>query len=209
MVSSAMPSSSSTFRNSPMCMSCSTMPQVYSSASGYCSLHQAMRSSLTCVRKCMRVPLHHTNQGLSAASARSMKLMASGDGLVVDGLHALLGERAGVLDGAVGGGSDHAAGAELLAEGAAVGQHHVARIVLVLRFLLGVEVVEVAVELVEAVVGGQVLVAVAEVVLAELTGHVAVVFEDARDGRVLHAACPVRRRAGRPWKGRCGRRSGP
>jgi hypothetical protein len=40
----------------------------------------------------------------------------------------------------------------------------------VLRLLLGVEVVQVAEELVEAVVGGQVLVAVAQVVLAELAG---------------------------------------
>jgi hypothetical protein len=46
-----------------------------------------------------------------------------------------------------------------------------------LRLLLGVQVVEVAEELVEAVVGRQVLVAVAEVVLAELAGHVAVRLE--------------------------------
>jgi hypothetical protein len=41
-------------------------------------------------------------------------------------------------------------------------------IVFVVRLLLGVEVVEVAEELIEAVHGRQVLVAVAEVVLAEL-----------------------------------------
>ena len=42
-----------------------------------------------------------------------------------------------------------------------------------LRLLLGVEVVEVAEELVEAVVGRQIFVAVAEMVLAELAGRVA------------------------------------
>jgi hypothetical protein len=65
----------------------------------------------------MRVPLHHTNQGLPASARSLMKSMATADGLVVDGLHALLGQRAGVLDGAVGGGSDHAAGAEGFGEG--------------------------------------------------------------------------------------------
>ncbi len=47
--------------------------------------------------------------------------------------------------------------------------------------------VEVAVELVEAVDGRQVLVAVAQVVLAELTGGVAVVLQQLGDGRVLVA----------------------
>ena len=47
------------------------------------------------------------------------------------------------------------------------------RVVRVLRLLLGVQVVEVAEELVEAVGGRQELVLVAEVVLAELAGGVA------------------------------------
>jgi hypothetical protein len=47
-------------------------------------------------------------------------------------------------------------------------QDHVAGVVLVLRLFLGVEVVEVAEEDVEAVIGRQVLVAITEVVLAEL-----------------------------------------
>jgi hypothetical protein len=81
---------------------------------------------------------------------------------------------------------DHAARAELVAEGFAVGHHHVVRVVLVLRLFLGVQVVEVAEELVEAVVGRQVLVAVTEVVLAELASGVALVLEQAGDGRVFH-----------------------
>ena len=62
-------------------------------------------------------------------------------------------------------------------------------IVGVLRLLLGIEVVEVAEELVESVGGRQHLVAVAEVVLAELAGHVALRLEQRGDGRVflLHA----------------------
>ena len=103
--------------------------------------------------------------------------------LVVDGLHALARERAGVLDllRAVGlrPAVDHAARAEALLEGRVLG------VVLVLGLLLGVQVVEVAEELVEAVVGGQVLVEVAEVVLAELGGRVALGLEQLGDGRVL------------------------
>ena len=49
----------------------------------------------------------------------------------------------------------------------------VARVVLVLRLFLGVQVVQVAEELVEAVHRGQVLIAIAEMVLPELARHVA------------------------------------
>ena len=57
------------------------------------------------------------------------------------------------------------------------------RIVVVhLRLFLGIEVVEVAEELVEAVIGRQHVVEVAEVVLAELAGGVALVLERAGDG---------------------------
>ena len=73
----------------------------------------------------------------------------------------------------------HAARAELALE------RRVLRVVGVLRLLLGVEVVEVAEELVEAVHRRQVLVAVAEVVLAELAGGVAQRLEQLGDGRVL------------------------
>ena len=64
-----------------------------------------------------------------------------------------------------------------------------ARIVGILRFLLGVEVIEVAEELVEAVVRRQHVVAVAEMVLAELAGHIAQRLQEIRNGRIflLHA----------------------
>ena len=79
---------------------------------------------------------------------------------------------------------EDAARAEPLAEvGEVVGR----RVVAQLWLLLGVEVVEVAEELVEAVDGRQVLVAVAEVVLAELAGRIAERLEQLGDGRILGA----------------------
>jgi hypothetical protein len=127
--------------------------------------------------------------------------------LVVDGLHPLLGQRAGVLDplpadpapaGLVGvvvvlGGPavQHPAGPEPLPE---VGEVLGGRVVGRLRVLLGVQVVEVAEELVEAVHGRQVLVLVAEVVLAELTGGIAQRLEQLGDGRVLGLQPDRRRR---------------
>ena len=111
------------------------------------------------------------------------EVLGGGDRFVVDGLHALLGQRAGVLDGlaalAVGLALEHAARAEFLPE-----LPGSLRIVHVLRLLLGVEVIEAAEELVEAVHRGQMLVAVALVVLAELAGGVALALEDRGHGDV-------------------------
>src|SRR3546814_805366 len=101
-----------------------------------------------------------------------------GGGFVVDRFHPLSAQRAGILDLAIGRGLDDATRAILFAEG------RILRVVAVLRLLLGVEVIEVAEELVEAVRGRQELVAVAEVVLAELPGGVAELLERGRDGHV-------------------------
>ena len=51
-----------------------------------------------CVRKCMWVVLSQQNKGLSASCWRLMKSFAALDEVVVAGLHALAGQRAGVLD---------------------------------------------------------------------------------------------------------------
>jgi hypothetical protein len=59
------------------------------------------------------------------------------------------------------------------------------RVVELLGLFLGVEVIEVAVELVEPVHGRQELVAVAQVVLAELPGRIAKGFEDLGQRRVF------------------------
>ena len=122
----------------------------------------------------MCVVLNHTKNGVVRPPWRRMKPQRRSSELVVDGLHPLLGQRAGVLDAlgavAVRPGVQDAARAEVLAE---VREVLVGRVVVELGLLLGVEVVEVAEELVEAVHGRQELVAVAEVVLAELAGGVA------------------------------------
>ena len=100
------------------------------------------------------------------------ELLGTRGGFDVDGFHALGGQGPGVLDLAVGEGMQHAARAEVL---------HV-RIVGVLgpvrplRFFLGIEVVQVAEKFVEAVLGRQVFILVAEVVLAELPRSVALFF---------------------------------
>src|SRR5215470_845695 len=103
-----------------------------------------------------------------------------GEDLLVDGGHACPGERAGVVDLltalAVRPGVKDAAGSVLLPEVRILG------VVVALWLLLGVEVIEVAEELVEAVHGGQVLVAVAQVILAELAGDVSLLLEQIGDG---------------------------
>src|SRR5262249_61032582 len=103
--------------------------------------------------------------------------------LVVDGLHSLPGERAGVLDGLLadlaearidcriipvcGFGLEHAPRTKPFFE------CRVLRIVGMLRLLFGVKMIEIAEELVEPVRGWQEFIAVAEMVLSELAGGVA------------------------------------
>ena len=118
------------------------------------------------------------------------ELGAAVEELLVGRLHAFLGQRPGVdaillahrAEARVGlatvgigrNAIEQAARAELRAEG------RILRIIGVFRLFLGVEVIEVAVELVEAVHGGQEIVAVAEMVLAELAARVPVVLEEIR-----------------------------
>src|SRR5262249_45612438 len=103
--------------------------------------------------------------------------------LLVDGFHALGVQRSRVLDllRAVGirPAVKHAARAELLFE------LRVLRIVGILRLLFGVQVIEVAEEFVEAVRRRQELVAIAEVILAELPGGVSQRLQDLGDGRIF------------------------
>ena len=121
---------------------------------------------------------------------------AVGD-VVVDRLHALLGQRAGILahlladlaeariDGRIvlvrGRAVQDAARAELETERRVLG------IVGQFRLFLGVEMVEVAVEFIEAVDRRQELVAVTQVVLAELAGGVALHLEQFGDRRIFLA----------------------
>src|SRR5262249_61345889 len=109
--------------------------------------------------------------------------------------HSLFSERSGVLDGlfadlakaridggiiSVGGFAlEDTARAELRLE------RRVLRIVLTLRLLLGIEVIEIAEELIEPVYGRQKFVAVAEMVLSELASGVTEWFQGLGDGDVL------------------------
>ena len=107
--------------------------------------------------------------------------------LVVDGFHPLGVQRSGVLDHLLTDGAKLRVvrfGGDLVGrpalENSARKRHFVqprelvlVRVVELLRLLLGVEVIQVAEELVESVHCRQVLVEIAEVVLAELAGRVA------------------------------------
>jgi hypothetical protein len=143
------------------------------------------------------------------------EVLGRGDELVVAGLHPLLGQRPGVLDPlpadpapprllgrVVGIGRPAAQHAARTVPGPELGELRRVRVVRELRFLLRVEVVEVAEELVEPVHRRQELVAVAEVVLAELPGGVAVVLQQLGDRRVLHLQSD--RRPGDAYLGQAG-----
>jgi hypothetical protein len=97
---------------------------------------------------------------------------------------------------------EHAARPELLLE------LRIFWIVRVLRFLLGVQVIEIAEELVEAVRGRKKLVAVAEVVLSELAADVAERLEKRRRWSDLPVEARGRRPGDRPWSTRCGLATG-
>lgn len=114
---------------------------------------------------------------------------------VVDRLHPYLGQRAGVLDFLP---ADAAPprlvrGIVLVCrpamEDAALAHRHaetrVLRVVRVLRLLFGVQVVEIAEEFIESVDGGEELVKISHVVLAELAGRIPQGLEEIRDRRVF------------------------
>ena len=108
---------------------------------------------------------------------------------VVDGFHALLGQRTGILDLlpalAVRPAVQHAPGSEPLLE------CRVLRIVRIFGFFLGIQVIEIAEELVEAVHRRQEFVLVAQMVLAELAGGVAQRLQQFRDGRVFRPKADI------------------
>ncbi len=151
-----------------------------------------------------RVP--PAEEWLAVAVGLLDELEARVEELLVDRLHPLGRQRTGVLDllraVRIGPGMQDAARTILLLELGIFG------IVRVLRLLLRVQVVEVAEELIEAVRGGQELVAVAQVVLAELAGDVAERLEDFGDRRVFGLEAQVRARAAPLWLGRCGSATG-
>jgi len=98
------------------------------------------------------------------------EILGAGLDFVVNGLHPFLRQRPGVFDFAVGSGVDHAPGTVFLLELGVLG------IIRLLRFFFSVEVIEVAVELVKAMVGWQVLVPVSQMVLAKLARGITHIF---------------------------------
>ena len=135
----------------------------------------------------MRVRVEPAEERLACALLPLHEVDGRGGGLVVDRFHPLLGQRAGVLDGLLADLAEPRIDRGIVAIGRLALQHaaraelgtvgRILRVVGQFRFFLGVEVIEVAEELVEAVHGRQRLVAVADVVLAELPGGVAEVLE--------------------------------
>ena len=105
------------------------------------------------------------------------KVHAGGQELIVGSLHPLTSHRSGVYDRSAGGGLDHSTRTVFLMES------RILRIVVGLGLFLGVQVVKVAVEFVKTVSRGQMLVAVAEVVLSELAGDVPLLLEQIGHGR--------------------------
>ena len=99
--------------------------------------------------------------------------------LFVHGLHAFRREWSGIFDFPASRGFDHAAWSETLAK------LRVLWVVRIFGFFLGIEMVEVAKELIKAVRSWQKLVFVAEVVLAELTCGIAKRLENFCDTRVF------------------------
>ena len=115
---------------------------------------------------------------------------------VVDGFHPLLRQRPGVLDASVRKAVDHPTRAKPLLE------LRVLRVIGILGLFFGIEVVEVAKELVETVVCWQVLVLVAKMVFPELAGGIAMRLEQLGDGGVFRLQADVG--SGHPYLGQTG-----
>ena len=101
--------------------------------------------------------------------------------LLIDGFHALSAQGTGVFDQAIGLGTDYPPGSIALPEFRVLG------VEVSLGLLLGIHVVQVAEKFIEAVGGGQVLILVAQVILAKLPGGIAHGLDQLGDGRVLVA----------------------
>ena len=107
------------------------------------------------------------------------EIRSRGKGFLVHRFHALFGQRTRVFNAAAGSRFDDAARSELLLEFRIFG------VIRVLRFFLGVQVIEVAEELVEAVIGRQMFIQIAQMVLPELSGHVSLRLQQFGNRRIL------------------------
>ena len=127
-------------------------------------------------------------EGLPRRHRIADEALGFGHKFIIGGFHPLAGERSGALDPlgaiAIGPAMQHTAGGEALAE---IGKLGIILLGVIAQFrlFLGIEVVEVAEELIKAVHRRQMLVAIAEVVLAELARAVALGLEQLGDGGVF------------------------
>jgi hypothetical protein len=131
----------------------------------------------------------------------------------LDGRHAFTGQRTGVFDGLLADPAETFILGRIVHVGGLTVQNTtrheepfhegiVPGILGLLGLLLGVQVVQVAVELVEAMHGREELVAVAQMVLPNLGGHVTLRFEQVGQGRIL--GLNALQSAGHPHRGQAG-----
>ena len=142
----------------------------------------------------MRVVLNQQKNGLPACACRLMKSMAAAvvSSSIVSIRFLVSGPVSSIVclptlpkRGSTVGSSRSVALHRITPRGPNFAELRVLRDSPVFRLLLGIEVIEVAEELVEAVYGRQKFVAVAEMVLAELAGGVAERLEQLGDGGVF------------------------
>ena len=107
------------------------------------------------------------------------KLLGAVEKFEIHRLHALFIKRPRIRHAAVGEAMHHTARTKTLPKGG------VLRVVRILRLLFGVEVIEVAKEFVEPVLGGQKFIAVTEVVFSKLSCRVALLLEQGRKRHIL------------------------
>ena len=91
--------------------------------------------------------IHPDEERLAGVVLFFDKFRRPGCNVVIDGLHAFLGQRPGVFDPAVSEAVDHTTRPVFLAKLRVLG------VVRMLRFLFGIQMIQVTVELIEAVVG--------------------------------------------------------
>ena len=147
----------------------------------------SLRLGLSLVQMCMRLELNQAKNGFLSRFARSMNSMRGAEKLLVHRLHALLGERTGVRAALLAPLAEARIFSRSFGDGRRASEHAprteaqfelgILRIIGMLRLVLGVQMVEVAEELIETMHRRQKFIAVAEVVLAELSGHIALGLE--------------------------------
>ena len=175
MVLSPIPRSSTSLNMSATIRSCSTMPsEILILAGDAAVLGLDMGAEMHAGRI---PPAEERRPGILLARD---EVLGSSEGFLIDGFHPLLGQRSGILDGlpafAVRFGAEHTTWAELFEECG------ILRVVEVFGLLGGVQMIQAPEIFVEPMDRRQMLVAIAEMVLAELAGGIADILQQRRNG---------------------------